>query len=152
MLIMEKIHLEQSGLEKLVGIKASMNLGLSEPLKNAFPNIEAVKRATISIGNIEHAQWMAGFASGDGCFEIYINKVRSPRNKLYIKLSFSLTQHGRDGKLLRRCIDLFQGGGVIKNRNSYVFRINKFVDLFTKVLPLFKEAPLLGIKAKDYKD
>jgi hypothetical protein len=39
--------LEKAGLVKLVGIRASMNRGLSEVLKKAFPNIGAAKRATV---------------------------------------------------------------------------------------------------------
>jgi hypothetical protein len=52
-LIQLKMHLERTGLEQLVAIKASMNFGLSEHLKNAFPNIRAAKRANIIIGKIE---------------------------------------------------------------------------------------------------
>ena len=152
-LIKLKKHLEGlEGLEQLVAIKASMNHGLSDQLQKGFPNTRAAKRARISIGKIEQVQWMAGFASGDGCFEIYINKKESTRSKHYIKLSFSLTQHARDTELMRRCIDFFQAGSVIQNQNSSVFRISKFEDLFYKVLPLFKEAQILGNKAKDFND
>ena len=38
MLISQKQHLTIEGLEKIVAIRASMNLGLSEVLKEAFPN------------------------------------------------------------------------------------------------------------------
>jgi hypothetical protein len=37
-----KEHLTTEGLNKIVAIKASMNLGLSEILKNAFPHIVPV--------------------------------------------------------------------------------------------------------------
>lgn len=37
-IILLKEHLSQEGLLKLVGIKASLNLGLSASLKEAFPN------------------------------------------------------------------------------------------------------------------
>ena len=43
-LIDQKEHLTPSGLHKIVSIKASMNLGLSESLKGAFPNITPVQR------------------------------------------------------------------------------------------------------------
>ena len=35
------------GLLKIVAIKASMNLGLSDKLKAAFPNVVAVERSLI---------------------------------------------------------------------------------------------------------
>lgn len=146
-LILLKRHLEKSGLAKLVAIRASMNLGLPEVLKNAFPNIRAAKRTTVDLGKIEQAQWMAGFASGEGCFYININKIKST-----VEINFNLCQHVRDERLLRRCIEFFQAGRVTKSRNCYVFWISKFEVLFNKVLPLFKEAPIMGIKAKDFKD
>jgi LAGLIDADG endonuclease len=39
-----KEHLTIKGLHKIVSIKASMNKGLSDDLKNLFPNIIPVKR------------------------------------------------------------------------------------------------------------
>lgn len=44
-LIDQKEHLTLSGLHKIVSIKASMNLGLSESLKGAFPDITPVQRS-----------------------------------------------------------------------------------------------------------
>ena len=146
------MHLERTGLEQLVAIKASMNFGLSEHLKNAFPNIRAAKRANIIIGKIE-PQWMAGFASGEGCFFINIKKKKSTtRTRTNITLSFSLAQQIRDETLMRRCIEFFQAGMLFKQGNCYRLDIYKFGDLFTKVLPIFNEYPIMGIKAQDYKD
>ena len=39
-----KEHLTEEGLAKLVNLKASLNLGLSHKLKDAFPNVIATKR------------------------------------------------------------------------------------------------------------
>ena len=43
-LIQNKEHLTKEGLRKIVAIKANMNLGLSDELKTAFPNIIPVPR------------------------------------------------------------------------------------------------------------
>jgi hypothetical protein len=43
-IIKSKEHLSKEGLIKLVGIKASLNLGLSAKLKEAFPNVVAVNK------------------------------------------------------------------------------------------------------------
>jgi len=40
-------HLTTEGLEKLVAIKGSLNLGLSPELKSAFPNILPVPRPSV---------------------------------------------------------------------------------------------------------
>jgi hypothetical protein len=129
-----------------------MNRGLSDLLKNAFPNVKAVKRPSVGIGKIKHAQWMAAFASGDGSFFIVIRKISTKKIKARVELIFSLTQHSRDESLLRRCKDFFQAGTVTKKRTCYEFRISKVADLVTKVLPIFKEAPIMGIKSQDFKD
>lgn len=41
-LVLNKEHLTLSGLQKIVAIKASMNLSLSDELKTAFPNTDNV--------------------------------------------------------------------------------------------------------------
>jgi hypothetical protein len=46
-LMKNKEHLTLDGLKKVLSYKASLNLGLSEELKNMFSNIEAVKRPLI---------------------------------------------------------------------------------------------------------
>jgi hypothetical protein len=46
-LMKNKEHLTLDGLKKILSLKASLNLGLSEELKNKFSDIEAVKRPLI---------------------------------------------------------------------------------------------------------
>jgi hypothetical protein len=43
-LILNKQHLTLSGLHKIVAIKAKMNLGLSESLQAAFPDVLPMSR------------------------------------------------------------------------------------------------------------
>jgi hypothetical protein len=54
LLLINREHLTPEGLRKIISIKASMNNGLSEPLKEAFPDVTlAVRpmRENISICN-----------------------------------------------------------------------------------------------------
>lgn len=44
---LNKLHLTPEGLKKIVAIKASLNLGLSENLIGAFPNLALVERPLI---------------------------------------------------------------------------------------------------------
>jgi hypothetical protein len=46
-LINNKEHLTLEGLQKILCIKSSLNLGLSDELKNIFPNIKPVERPLI---------------------------------------------------------------------------------------------------------
>jgi hypothetical protein len=47
-LISKKEHLNVTGLNKIVGLKASMNRGLSPELKAAFPEVTPEKRLIIN--------------------------------------------------------------------------------------------------------
>jgi hypothetical protein len=46
-LMSQKEHLRIEGLKKIVAIKASINLGLSDELKVVFPNLIPVERAKV---------------------------------------------------------------------------------------------------------
>lgn len=46
-MIKNKEHLTLEGLSKLVGIKASLNNGLPAQLKEAYPDVEPVKRLNV---------------------------------------------------------------------------------------------------------
>jgi hypothetical protein len=47
-----KEHLTTTGLEKLIALKASLNLGLSNELKTAFPKVVPVNRPIVPNQNI----------------------------------------------------------------------------------------------------
>jgi hypothetical protein len=46
-LIQNKEHIKEEGLHKIIAIKASMNLGLSDSLKGAFPSIVPAQRLKV---------------------------------------------------------------------------------------------------------
>ena len=64
----QKEHLTIEGVRKIVAIRVSMNLGLSDELRVAFPDIKPVPRPLINKNKIEDPNWLAGFISGEGCF------------------------------------------------------------------------------------
>ena len=49
-------------------------MGLSDSLKGIFPNTIPVTRPLIKFITIPHPEWMAGFASGEGCFLVQMAK------------------------------------------------------------------------------
>ena len=69
-------HLNPEGLQKIVNIRASINLGLSDKLKEAFPKLFQLKDLEFIFLRIYilTAHWIAGFASGDGCFTVHVRK------------------------------------------------------------------------------
>lgn len=71
-------HLTLEGLRKIISIKASLNLGLSDELKVAFPRIVAVIRPLILDKKIPSPEWMAGFtSSGDAGVVYFVNHTRT---------------------------------------------------------------------------
>lgn len=53
-LMNQKEHLTIEGLKKIVSIKASMNLGLSDELKLAFPEVKAILKPSMNEKKIEN--------------------------------------------------------------------------------------------------
>lgn len=49
-----------------------MNLGLSEVLTEAFPNITPVSIPKVEDQEIKDPNWLAGFTSGESCFHVSI--------------------------------------------------------------------------------
>ena len=62
-IIKMKEHLTDEGLEKIVALKASMNLGLSQKLKVAFSYVVPINRPIVKIPDNFNPFWLAGFAS-----------------------------------------------------------------------------------------
>ena len=55
----------KEGLEKLVALKASHNLGLSDKLKQAFHDVHPVARPIVKDQN---PHWLVGFTAAEGCY------------------------------------------------------------------------------------
>lgn len=155
-------HLSAKGLQEIVNIRSSINMGLSDSLKAIFPNTIPVTRPLIKIITIPHPEWMAGFVSGEGCFLVQMAKYG--KGKLDgVSLSFKVYQHLSDELLLRSFISFFECGlfnyhgspsGRLGNSKSGsgVFIVRKFADISDKILPFFKEHEIRGIKREDFED
>ena len=158
-------HLSQEGLRQIVAIRASMNLGLSDVLKKAFPDVVPVVRPLVENPKIRDPNWLAGFAppplpppigggegGGGGCFYILITK--SPTNSVghQVKLVFQCSQHSRDENLMISIMDYLNCGHVSKNRDAFDFRVSKFQDMTEKIIPFFQKYPIEGVKALDFAD
>lgn len=153
-ILANKEHLNQKGLEKILTIRSSLNLGLSPSLKTRFPNIIPVARPKVVNQNIPSSIWILGFTEGEGCF--LINKQRSNTKKLEFTfwLEFSITLHNRDQALLEQIrVNLACGNVYPKSNKKYFsYRISRFDDISTKVIPFFQKYPLTGDKNKNFQD
>ena len=67
-LLQNKEHLTENGLCKIISFRASINLGLSDELTSAFPNITPMERSLVLSPKIVNPKWLTGFITGEGCF------------------------------------------------------------------------------------
>lgn len=149
-----KEHLTTEGLNKIVSLRASMNWGLSEVLKESFPEITPVPRPEVSHQGTQDPNWLAGFSAGECCFYIYIQKSSSCKLGKAVSLRFGLTQHSRDTLLINGFIK-YLGCGRLEprsNRSSVDFIVTNFSDIYGKIIPFFEKYPILGCKYLDYVD
>lgn len=69
-----------------------------------------------------------------------------------VNLTFKLTQHSRDLQLMRSFMEYFNCGNIYKKGESFDFKVSKFLDNYSKIIPFFKKYPIYGVKSKDFED
>jgi len=112
-IIINKEHLTKKGLDKLIAIKYSMNKGLPSELAIAFPHInfntfiagsEPVEWSSFRVADTINASrtinqinpnWLSGFASGEGSFQVDIKKNKTFKQGNQVLLRFSIGQQAR---------------------------------------------------------
>ena len=152
-LIENKVHLTEDGIQKIINIKASINLGLSDVHKTNFPNYTPVVRPIINYTEIPDSNWFAGFASGEGCFLLNIYKSNEVKIGYIVQLIFKITQNQRDKKLLELIVKFLNCGTVYSHsKNALVFTVSSLADIIKVIIPIFKLYPIQGIKQLNYED
>jgi hypothetical protein len=146
-IMLNKEHLTEKGIYKILSIRASMNKGLTNNLKINFPNIIGVKKPIINNQIIKSSLWLVGFVDGEGCFYLKITKNKQ------INLVFSISQHSRDLNLFN-VIKNYLDCGIIEKittrPNTINFVVYKFEDILKKILPIFEEYSLITKKYLDF--
>jgi hypothetical protein len=153
-LVNNKAHLTLEGLEKIVNIKASMNLGLSDMLISEFPGYVPVERPVINNDNvILSPYWISGFVSAEGNFDV---RVPSTNSKLgyRVQLRFRISQHKRDLILMQKIMEYLGSGKIYKyaGKSAISLTIVDFKDITNILVPFFNENSIVGIKLHDYLD
>jgi len=121
-LMLEKEHNTLQGIQKIVNHKVSMNWGLSNELKEAFPEtIPVNKEERLNNYNIltSAKEWIAGFSTGESNFFITVQKSKT-KSGIATSLRFSIAQDLRDLSLLESFVDFFECGYVTKYKNRLV--------------------------------
>jgi len=152
-MMQRKEHITQEGLLTILSLRASLNLGLSEALKTAFPHIIPALRPKVNNIAIPHGDWLAGFTSGEGCFFVFVSKSLTHVSGFQVQLVFQITQHLRDEKLIQSLISYLGCGKLVTSSDGKVqFRVEKFKDNYEKIIQFFHNHEIRGVKLDDFKD
>lgn len=152
-MVLNKKHLNEEGLQEIINIRAYLNLGLSDILKESFPNTTPVLRPLVNNKKIPDPQWVAGFVSGEGCFFVKITKNRNTAGA-GVQILFQVSQHERDIELLKSFINFFNSGRYVQSpyHKWGYYECTKFADNFEIIKAFFDKYPVRGVKYKDYLD
>lgn len=146
LLMSNNLHRDLTGLQLILNNRASLNWGLTDGLKVAFPLTIPVARVPVK-DKLEMllAEWLTGFCSGESNFFIVISGS-------YAWLRFSVAQDVRDILLLENIVRHFNCGYVNKYKNRKVceFVVTKIDDIILNIIPFFDKYPIQGSKYKNY--
>ena len=150
-------HLSLEGLNRIMSIKVSLNTGeISNTLSLAFPELKPALIPEIPNRNMQDLHWLAGFtdavAKGGGCFFIALKKSVGSKLGETVWLKFILTQHSRDRDLLESLIQTLNCGRYISKSSCGEFVVEKFTDIRSKIIPIFENFKLHGVKTQNYED
>lgn len=151
-LIINKEHLTEEGLNKIASLKASMNKGLSDSLKDSFSDITVSQRPLVEQEKNFDPNWLAGFTSGEGCFFVDMYKAKT-KSGYITRLKFILTQHSRDIELMRSLVNYLGCGVIYADSKKPIVNItvSKLEDINNKIIPLLASS-LQGNKVLDFVD
>jgi len=145
-------HLNSSGLQKIVNIRASLNKGLTDVLEKSFPDTKPVPRPAYKHMDIPNPNWFCGFVNGDGSFYVPISKSKSAVTGYNVRLGFSIWQHSRDVDLLTSFVNYMKAGFIVKNSSkpASCYVVTGFNDTVKIIIPFFEKYPLYGSKQLDF--
>ena len=142
-MMVNKEHLTQEGLNKIVKISQGMNTKRDYSLfKNTNPVISP--------------NWLLGFVDAEGCFYAKVTPNKTSKLGYRVIVFFSIYQHGRDHLILKGIQNFFGCGSLTeKSRGdslSFEYKVVGINDLSTKIIPFFDQYNLVTTKFKNYHD
>jgi hypothetical protein len=133
-LMATKEHFNNQGMTKLATLKNLINFGLSDNLKEAFPDLDLSlidqRSRSYNFSGIPHEMWVAGFTSGDGSF---YTKMTQYKDTFHTGCIFKITLHPKDTALLEGLYDFFSNYFPKISFNKYNSRTNKGIG-FSRVM------------------
>lgn len=167
-----KEHFYYQGMTKLATLKNFTNYGLSDSLKEAFPdlNISLIDTISYKFNGIPNGMWVAGFTSGDGSF---YSKMTKYKDTFHTGCIFKITLHPKETSMLEGLFYYFSNYFPNTSFNQYNSRINKGIsfssesaeqkksvsltisnieDIGNIIIPFFNIYSIIGVKKMDYND
>lgn len=151
LLVKRKEHLTIEGLHKIVSIRATLNKGLTEELKDSFPCVIPIPRPLVTNQEITDPNWISGFVSGEGCFRIDTYKAKT-KVGLAVNLNFYITQHARDTALMENLVQYLNCGlyRSVSDQDWGNYVVKRFSDITDNLIPFFNKYQIEGEKVKDF--
>lgn len=147
-LVTNKEHLTDEGIQKLIHLKSALNKGLSETLKLAFPTILVLARPIYKGPTSPlNPYWVSGFIDGDGSFTVNIEAKTG-----YVNLRIIIGLNYRENPLIKKISEFFGVGRINSDSNQKVvyYTVGNLKDIYNKIIPHFDTYPLIGNKQKNY--
>lgn len=122
-------------------------------LKSEFHGYTPVERPVLNHNVILDPNWISGFVSAEGNFDI---RIPSTKSKLgyRVQLRFRISQHDRDLKLMENIVEYFGSGKIYKysGKSAISLTIVDFNHITNTIVPFFKKNPIIDVKLHDYLD
>ena len=173
MLIRQRKHLTKKGLLEIVRIKSYLNKGLPDLLKKEFKVYNELddKKADFKFDGIKDPNWVAGFTSGDGSFNIKTTETREGKVQLryavdlhirekdvIIGLYNYLITYGKEHSTVAGChitqetSKLEHAVPIYIHEESVEVQIVNFSDIIGIIIPFFETYEIQGQKKLDFLD
>ena len=97
-----KDHLTEEGFLRVISLKTALNRGISQKLKEEFPNVTILSRPKLNYSSDSlDNNWIAGFCAAEGSFNVSINNSKD-RKLPQVRARFSIGLNSKDEHLLIR--------------------------------------------------
>ena len=102
---------------------------------------------------MELDSFITGFTDGEGTFSVSFSRRSRIKTSIEVRPSFSISQHKRNLKVLKKIREYFKVGGIrfSKRDQNYKYEVRSIKDLTSKIIPHFENYPLLTSKKEDFK-
>ena len=96
--------------------------------------------------------YLSGYADGEGCFCVSINKSDRHKFGWEIRPSFSVSQNSDRAQVLEMLYQYFGCGTIRPDRSDKTlkYEVRSVDELVERIIPHFEETPLLSGKQRDF--